>query len=76
VYNVTPYLRYHPGGADILARAAGTDATQLFNRYHPWVNAAALLERCLIGPLHKPPQAAGEAPPPSLRARLAAAFRP
>lgn len=31
VYNVTPYLRYHPGGAQILADTAGTDCTQLFN---------------------------------------------
>lgn len=54
VYNVTPYLRYHPGGPDILVKAAGRDATALFNRYHPWVNAGALLEACLIGPLAAP----------------------
>lgn len=54
VYNITPYLRYHPGGADILMKAAGKDGTLLFNKYHPWVNAAALLEKCLVGLLHKP----------------------
>jgi cytochrome-b5 reductase len=54
VYNITPYLRYHPGGADILMKAAGKDGTSLFNKYHPWVNAAALLEKCLVGLLHKP----------------------
>jgi hypothetical protein len=38
VYNLTPYLQYHPGGADILVKASGRDATRLFNKYHPWVN--------------------------------------
>lgn len=38
VYNLTPYLQYHPGGADILVKTAGRDGTALFNRYHPWVN--------------------------------------
>ncbi len=30
VYNLSPYLAYHPGGADILLRAAGEDATNMF----------------------------------------------
>eukprot|EP00878_Enallax_costatus_P007949 GHUV01008315.1.p2 GENE.GHUV01008315.1~~GHUV01008315.1.p2 ORF type:complete len:164 (+),score=30.50 GHUV01008315.1:306-797(+) len=54
VYNITPYLKFHPGGADILVKAAGRDATSLFNKYHPWVNAHALLERCLLGLLQQP----------------------
>lgn len=54
VYNITPYLRFHPGGADILLKAAGRDATSLFNKYHPWVNAHALLERCCLGTLQQP----------------------
>jgi cytochrome-b5 reductase len=53
VYNITPYLRFHPGGADILVKAAGRDATALFNKYHPWVNAHALLEKCLLGLLQQ-----------------------
>jgi cytochrome b involved in lipid metabolism len=32
VYNVTPYLNFHPGGADILVKAAGRDATALFRK--------------------------------------------
>jgi len=49
VYNITPYMPFHPGGAEILARAAGKDGTALFQRYHPWVNGHALLEACLLG---------------------------
>uniref|UniRef100_A0A452GY28 Cytochrome b5 heme-binding domain-containing protein n=1 Tax=Gopherus agassizii TaxID=38772 RepID=A0A452GY28_9SAUR len=32
VYNVTPYMEYHPGGDDELMRAAGTDGTDLFDQ--------------------------------------------
>ena len=42
VYNITPYLHYHPGGADIMWKAAGRDCTALFNRHHPWVNLEGL----------------------------------
>uniref|UniRef100_A0A0B6ZVS5 Cytochrome b5 heme-binding domain-containing protein n=1 Tax=Arion vulgaris TaxID=1028688 RepID=A0A0B6ZVS5_9EUPU len=31
VYNLTPYLEYHPGGIDELMRAAGKDGTDLFD---------------------------------------------
>ena len=31
VYNLTPYLPYHPGGIDILMPTAGNDATVLFD---------------------------------------------
>ncbi|GLC35612.1 hypothetical protein PLESTB_000188000 [Pleodorina starrii] len=51
VYNIGPYARFHPGGAAILLKAAGKDGTALFAKYHPWVNADALLEKCLIGTL-------------------------
>lgn len=49
VYNITPYLKFHPGGSDILLKAAGKDGTLLFMKYHPWVNIDALMEKCLIG---------------------------
>lgn len=32
-------------------RGAGTDATKLFDEFHPWVNFEQLLAKCFIGPL-------------------------
>ena len=49
VYNITPYLAFHPGGVPELLRGAGADATQLFNEVHAWVNHASMLEKCLVG---------------------------
>lgn len=49
VYNLSPYMRFHPGGVDILTKALGKDCTSLFNKYHAWVNADFLLEKCLVG---------------------------
>lgn len=31
VYNVTPYLKFHPGGVDELMKGAGINATKIFN---------------------------------------------
>lgn len=49
VYNVTPYMEYHPGGEDELMKAAGADGTQLFDEVHRWVNYESMLKECLIG---------------------------
>ncbi|KAI0473593.1 hypothetical protein GGR56DRAFT_695979 [Xylariaceae sp. FL0804] len=49
VYNLTPYLGFHPGGAPELLRAAGRDGTRLFADVHPWVNYDAMLAACLVG---------------------------
>ncbi|RWR82807.1 cytochrome b5 domain-containing protein RLF [Cinnamomum micranthum f. kanehirae] len=49
VYNISPYMKFHPGGVDMLMKAAGKDCTSLFNKYHAWVNAEILLEKCLVG---------------------------
>jgi cytochrome-b5 reductase len=49
VYNVGPYLRYHPGGIDIMLKASGRDGSALFKKYHAWVNGHALLEKSLVG---------------------------
>uniref|UniRef100_A0A0B6ZU98 Cytochrome b5 reductase 4 n=1 Tax=Arion vulgaris TaxID=1028688 RepID=A0A0B6ZU98_9EUPU len=51
VYNLTPYLEYHPGGIDELMRAAGKDGTDLFDEIHNWVNVESMLDKCLIGSL-------------------------
>ncbi|XP_078372196.1 cytochrome b5 reductase 4-like [Oculina patagonica] len=53
VYNVTPYLEYHPGGIPELMRGIGRDATDLFDETHKWVNAESMLEKCFIGPLKR-----------------------
>ena len=37
VYNITPYLDYHPGGIDEIMKGAGIDATGLFQEIHSWV---------------------------------------
>uniref|UniRef100_A0A7S2NR37 Cytochrome b5 heme-binding domain-containing protein n=1 Tax=Cyanoptyche gloeocystis TaxID=77922 RepID=A0A7S2NR37_9EUKA len=49
VYNVTPYLEYHPGGREILVKVAGKDVTSLFNKYHAWVNSEFLIGKCFLG---------------------------
>ncbi|KAF5445901.1 hypothetical protein F2P56_031576 [Juglans regia] len=51
VYNISPYMRFHPGGVDMLMKAVGKDCTSLFNKHHAWVNAEFLLEKCLVGKL-------------------------
>ena len=50
VYNITPYLHYHPGGINkLLEGAAGQDCTVLFNKYHAWVNIQSMIGKCLVG---------------------------
>ncbi|KAG2309979.1 hypothetical protein Bca52824_021536 [Brassica carinata] len=51
VYNVSPYMNFHPGGVDMLMKAVGRDGTFLFNKYHAWVSYDILLEKCLVGVL-------------------------
>lgn len=57
VYNVTPYMHYHPGGVAELMRGAGQDATALFAEVHSWVNFEGFLEKCLVGYLVDPRKA-------------------
>ncbi|KAF7336741.1 Cytoplasm protein [Mycena venus] len=49
VYNITPYLPFHPGGERELMRVAGRDGTHLFASTHAWVNADFMLDTCLVG---------------------------
>jgi len=53
VYNITPYLHYHPGGVDILKHCLGKDGTKLFEKYHTWVNINGLIGPLLIGYLEE-----------------------
>ncbi|XP_072564418.1 cytochrome b5 reductase 4-like isoform X2 [Paramormyrops kingsleyae] len=49
VYNVSPYMQFHPGGEDELLKAAGVDGTDLFDQVHRWVNYESMLKECLVG---------------------------
>lgn len=49
VYNITPYVPFHPGGKGEILRGAGKDSAKLFNEAHPWVNWDGMLKECLVG---------------------------
>ena len=51
VYNLTPYLKFHPGGVGELLRGAGKveEGEKLFKEIHPWVNWESILGECLVG---------------------------
>lgn len=51
VYNLTPYLNFHPGGVGELLRGAGKaeEGEKLFKEIHPWVSWESILGECLIG---------------------------
>lgn len=54
VYNIGPFLDYHPGGEEELMRGAGVDCTEIYNKAHSWVNAPAVMGKLKLGPLVKP----------------------
>lgn len=49
VYNVTPYVPFHPGGEKILKAVAGKDGTALFMKTHSWVSFENILEKTIVG---------------------------
>ncbi|KAI8880972.1 cytochrome b5 [Backusella circina FSU 941] len=49
VYNLTPYLKFHPGGEKDLMRCAGRDGTKLYMLTHSWVNIDYLMDQCMVG---------------------------
>jgi len=49
VYNIGPYLPYHPGGIEICKHVLGKDATSMFDKYHRWVNIDGLIGPLMIG---------------------------
>ncbi|XP_037836393.1 cytochrome b5 reductase 4 isoform X2 [Kryptolebias marmoratus] len=69
VYNVTPYMDYHPGGEEELMKAAGIDGTDIFDQIHRWVNYESMLKECLVGRMATKNTAAVKAivllPPPT-----------
>ncbi|PGH18787.1 hypothetical protein AJ79_00200 [Helicocarpus griseus UAMH5409] len=54
VYNITDYVRDHPGGADILKDVAGTDATEAYVDVGHSEDADEILESYLIGTVKDP----------------------
>uniref|UniRef100_A0A8C5BC73 Cytochrome b5 reductase 4 n=1 Tax=Gadus morhua TaxID=8049 RepID=A0A8C5BC73_GADMO len=64
VYNVTPYMDYHPGGEEELMKAAGKDGTELFDQVHRWVNYESMLKECLVGRMAVKPLAVKGLTPP------------
>jgi len=48
VYDITHYLKFHPGGNKILL-GAGKDGTEDFRKYHAWVNYEFILSKYLVG---------------------------
>ena len=51
VYNITPYIEYHPGGVAEIMKGVGRAgvAERLFAEVHPWVNWDAMLGECMVG---------------------------
>lgn len=49
VYDVSEYVRDHPGGADVLLEAGGTDATQAYHDVGHSEDADSILESFCIG---------------------------
>lgn len=49
VYDVTQYLNYHPGGKPKLMMGVGTDGTDLFMKFHSYVNAHYILAKNQVG---------------------------
>ncbi|RBA22528.1 cytochrome-b5 reductase [Fusarium proliferatum] len=49
VYDVTTYLADHPGGADVLTEAAGTDASEDFDNAGHSEDAFEIMKDCCVG---------------------------
>ena len=43
------YTSIVTGGVQKLMLGAGKDCTDMFNRYHSWVNCDQILSKCLVG---------------------------
>lgn len=49
VYDVTDFLKFHPGGTQVLTEHLGKDVSEAFYGEHSWVNFFALLTECQVG---------------------------
>ncbi|SOV14125.1 cytochrome b5-like heme/steroid binding protein, putative [Plasmodium gaboni] len=53
VYEITHYLKHHPGGKKILLGKSGKDVTKKVNKMHPYVNVEEILKHSFIGYLEE-----------------------
>jgi len=51
VYNIGPYIVYHPGGKEIFSKLEllGADGTEAYDKYHSWVSIEGLIGTLAIG---------------------------
>ncbi|VEU42973.1 unnamed protein product [Pseudo-nitzschia multistriata] len=51
VYDIGPYLPYHPGGIEIFTKTnlLGADGTKAFAKHHPWVSIEGFIGTLAIG---------------------------
>lgn len=49
VYNITPYLPFHPGGPTELMKGAGRDVAKLFMEVHSWATEMVCYRNALLG---------------------------
>jgi len=63
VYDISPYIDYHPGGKRQIMQGAGKDMTNLFHKAHPWVSMEGLVGKLYLGPLVAPKKGSKKAVP-------------
>ncbi len=62
VYNITSYIKNHPGGASSISKICGKDGTSMFDNKHGGSSSQAIiLSTYKIGALYKPPATSCEA---------------
>lgn len=49
VFDITKYLKFHPGGIKVLLDFLGKDMTEAATKAHSWVNIFKSLEKLCIG---------------------------
>eukprot|EP01155_Anaeramoeba_flamelloides_P002877 Anaeramoba_flamelloidesa1059904_16.p1 GENE.a1059904_16~~a1059904_16.p1 ORF type:complete len:140 (-),score=23.88 a1059904_16:130-549(-) len=49
VYDLTPYMKHHPGGQETILPYLGKDITRTVKSVHGWVNVEKLVKKCHIG---------------------------
>ena len=53
VYDITMYIKYHPGGTEILEQVYGKDMTELFNKHHSYIKITSFIGPLKIGYIKK-----------------------